>query len=1218
MNHYQTKQSTHRYETGVIVGRYRDMPALIADKAGFDGLGVQTEVGGSDDAWCVLNLFDGLHRYIDSVAVNGAMDAEHAQTLALSQFNHLEPAYATIIAKDSDSFDGMLWSSTAIHRVLSSDKQDTHYLPIINKKQLATEESRVVADEPIWDGVNVLSHDGSLSKLFLDMQKHDAYHELVHPLDLKEMMDGATELGFDAIVESYNRLDLFKERLFSAMAKAPQDELKVANVTMTKPFKRQGVANVAVVFELSDGQSISIWFHNPDANPAKLRATDTMASWKWLLNARDVTAALSPPNGENVQLPTLARRMMLLAAKNTKRFAAAQKKKRENQARLQAAEDEVNAKITTIERLDEEIGTLQARIDAAVYHATKADDAPTTKEVLVDVDNEVIGVTDTPDERLHAKVESPVIHNPQESNLQADEEPVVLTGKEFGEFDLSSDEGMKALREKVSEHLNGLRGETVFCKALNADVEIRKKGIKKYLSTSSNPIKLQIAGSLLDIIKNGKVFKPSVGSYAKKEQSHGVKYHYLKAPFVINGTEYGARVVIREDKEGKFHYDLQVRSTVDAILDGIDPIKNPSVPNFQKVLAVSDFSNIVYQDDFQVKDSANVILDGLDMKNAEWVSANKSDLIQHWLNDNVNFVPCQDAILDNLDDDAMLDSLKSGYVLNLFIFDKDGNEIKDEPTDNQETTTYNQVEQPQILGATLEWTEANFDENIKFDNLEALQAWFNKTYTKEFFEEDASPYFKNKLIIDFGADDSVTMRIDVNGRAEDLKDDYNPLKFSLVEWLEHNYQSFSRRGFGQNEIDEPKAQVKLGLALADEPILSDNAKENKQPPQEQVQEIVLSELVIDKNASKNEIYEQVSNWLKDNLQGKVITTVDGKKVTFNRKYSIDHLSHDGRRSVLASQAIAHIADVFTKGEFVGREELSKERKDKFVAFHAYEKQVDIDGKKVLLQAKAGEKADGTLQTLETLIAYRQKVKSMMDGIDKEKGHFLLCIKSMDLKGELALCENNSTLFDSLQETEATLTILQILDENGNDITHQEIGQEQTQQHEYRPQAKDLTFVGQEFDHTPTGDNYTVWGLSKQARELGLKANGVVVETVNMGKKITTKELADKVASVMQDKFKVANVEIRSDNTILQGGVSAIANAFGAGGLQNKQDEQKPHPHYNQDDLEYLNDIITGKIDPLAVDFDRLIAIGEKDESDPLFEQANNVISAALDEATKGV
>lgn len=60
---------------------------------------------------------------------------------------------------------------------------------------------------------------------------------------------------------------------------------------------------------------------------------------------------------------------------------------------------------------------------------------------------------------------------------------------------------------------------------------------------------------------------------------------------------------------------------------------------------------------------------------------------------------------------------------------------------------------------------------------------------------------------------------------------------------------------------------------------------------------------------------------------------------------------------------------------------------------------------------------------------------------------------------------------------------------------------------------------------------------------------------------------------------------------------------------------QPHPNYTQEDIDYLNAIINDDIDPLTVDFDKLEAIGEKDETEPLFEQANDIISQALDKAS---
>ena len=54
---------------------------------------------------------------------------------------------------------------------------------------------------------------------------------------------------------------------------------------------------------------------------------------------------------------------------------------------------------------------------------------------------------------------------------------------------------------------------------------------------------------------------------------------------------------------------------------------------------------------------------------------------------------------------------------------------------------------------------------------------------------------------------------------------------------------------------------------------------------------------------------------------------------------------------------------------------------------------------------------------------------------------------------------------------------------------------------------------------------------------------------------------------------------------------------------------------HQADIDYLNSIINGQQDPLDADMDRIIAIGKRDEEDPLFLQALDVTSKAEDEAT---
>ena len=373
-----------RLERGIIEGNFRNMQVIVADEKGFDGLGFDATIGSQDDSYAVINLFDSVNRYIDSVAIAGADDADHAIHLALSQFDYLEPAYATLVANEGDgsfepSFDSLCWESDTIGKLMNNRSQDRgHYLPIITQKMLVTEKNRVTHNDVLWDGVNLVSHGGDYSRLLVDIQKNDSHHELTAQFDMAGFLANldVTELGLDALMDTNNRLDLMKERLFRALAKQSVDGLSVTDAVLTKPFKKAGMANVAMQFNLSDGQTFTILFHNPDADPKKLSPQDTMVSWKWMLNKRDITAAVSPKNGENVQLAPLATRMMKVAKANSKRFAAAQSKKLQNQQALTDAQKEVDDKKAKLDAINAHIAELQTELEKVGSAQPQTDATP--------------------------------------------------------------------------------------------------------------------------------------------------------------------------------------------------------------------------------------------------------------------------------------------------------------------------------------------------------------------------------------------------------------------------------------------------------------------------------------------------------------------------------------------------------------------------------------------------------------------------------------------------------------------------------------------------------------------------------------------------------------------------------------------------------------------------------------------------------------------------
>ena len=194
-------------------------------------------------------------------------------------------------------------------------------------------------------------------------------------------------------------------------------------------------------------------------------------------------------------------------------------------------------------------------------------------------------------------------------------------------------------------------------------------------------------------------------------------------------------------------------------------------------------------------------------------------------------------------------------------------------------------------------------------------------------------------------------------------------------------------------------------------------------------------LNLPENPTRGDLRRAAKQWLSENLQGKTVPTSDGKKVTFNRNDSTDHLSFNASRSKLHAQAVTFVADVFQTGRFIGREELAHERKDNFVAFHKYQKQVEIDGYRVLLEAAAGELPNGELEAVDEMIAYNQrlagkeKVGNAPASIETEKD-------SGQAAGFVSYADNHTPFAEDGQthETAGYIRIMKITDQNGRDVT----------------------------------------------------------------------------------------------------------------------------------------------------------------------------------------
>ena len=200
----------------------------------------------------------------------------------------------------------------------------------------------------------------SLDEVLYGIRRNDPDNLIFDSVSMDQVMSDADEsITLDALVIPFAQVERKMGQLKEIMGRAGTD-LKVTSLQISPPFKQRGVANVAAIYELSDGQTVTAYFHNPDTNPSKLAATDEMISWKWLLNKKDITIIAAPERGEDLNPREVARRLMKLAEKNSAAFKRVNVKRSERMASIESLKSEVSAKESELTTLQEELATKRA------------------------------------------------------------------------------------------------------------------------------------------------------------------------------------------------------------------------------------------------------------------------------------------------------------------------------------------------------------------------------------------------------------------------------------------------------------------------------------------------------------------------------------------------------------------------------------------------------------------------------------------------------------------------------------------------------------------------------------------------------------------------------------------------------------------------------------------------------------------------------------------
>lgn len=235
-----------------------------------------------------------------------------------------------------------------------------------------------------WDSAALPAAGRTLADVLYAIRLDDAADGLLaDPMTMADVLEGAERVVMDSLVIQVGRLKPKMDALLRVM-EAVGAEVKPVALQLSEPVRRFGGAHVAALFELSDGQTVTVWFHNPDSTPAKLSPADTLVSWKWVLNKKDVTIVVAPESGRDLNMREVARRIMRLAAKNSAAFARAN-------AKRAATMTEIEGLRGTLAERQAALADLHRQIEAAKVAAEDRERARAKKEAQAAIDAFVAG-----------------------------------------------------------------------------------------------------------------------------------------------------------------------------------------------------------------------------------------------------------------------------------------------------------------------------------------------------------------------------------------------------------------------------------------------------------------------------------------------------------------------------------------------------------------------------------------------------------------------------------------------------------------------------------------------------------------------------------------------------------------------------------------------------------------------------------------------------------
>ena len=227
---------------------------------------------------------------------------------------------------------------------------------------------------PIADGFKISDlmmpavafSQSEMADIFYNLRNDDSAPMLLEsctPEEADIRMNPGTDQVLEAVTAVYNRLD----RTMSALVRVLNryaNTVQVVGAPFLGPNRKNNLfAYKTVTFTFSDEQTVSILFHSPGRDPLKFVPEDTLIAYRWMLNRRDITATVSPERGRDINLQTMARRIMQLVEENSQKFQERNAQRRQEEERFNQLQEESTQVSSKVEALTQENADLSTRIE---------------------------------------------------------------------------------------------------------------------------------------------------------------------------------------------------------------------------------------------------------------------------------------------------------------------------------------------------------------------------------------------------------------------------------------------------------------------------------------------------------------------------------------------------------------------------------------------------------------------------------------------------------------------------------------------------------------------------------------------------------------------------------------------------------------------------------------------------------------------------------------